>query len=244
MTITKRFIFTTGAKGGVGKSFFSSLLLDYLEDAGVPYLAFDADSSTQSLSRSHPEAKLVAGENKQALDDLLESAVSADVPIVLADFRAGSGHEIIPLFTAVVEDAKDVLEEAGMAMTAAAVVANEPDSLYSLAQWADAFRGNVDWVFVRNELRGPVSILDSTKEGKSLIKACKPLADINLPALDENDAESLRNHGLTVARAIKAKEAGKKIKGITDMAPFSRLRRYRRERFEDLDKIIGDLIPG
>jgi hypothetical protein len=99
----------------------------------------------------------------------------------------------------------------------------------------------VKWLFVRNEVRGPLDLLDQSDAGRDLKTLCNPI-EITLPALDRKDAATLRNHNMNLAEAIQAKLDGKKIEGITDLIPNLRLKGYQAKVNAEFAGVIGQLI--
>lgn len=244
---TKRFFFTVGGKGGVGKTHWMKAFLDYLNDSTIPSLVFDADDTTRSLNRIYPAAKVVPLTDRQnqevhrEMEQMFDAIVGAQEPVALTDFRAGCADQVLPTLSLILEHAKPVLEANDIGITAVAVITNEADSLFSIAQWATELGNGVDWVFVRNEMRGKVELLDGTDFGQDIKKQCKP-TEIVLPALDRKDAAALRNYGMTVADALKAKEEGKKIPGVTDLVPNLRFKSYQTTLFTTFADLLKKLI--
>src|ERR1017187_6527505 len=93
---TKRLIVCAQDKGGIGKSFLTTLLYDYFRERSVRLKAFDLDHANSTFQRYVPEAEFIDTDvdaNKLAVLDQLVHALR-DVDVVLADNRAAGGAKV------------------------------------------------------------------------------------------------------------------------------------------------------
>jgi hypothetical protein len=91
-------IFTAGAKGGSGKTTAARFLITYLRDRGRRPLILDLDDENHTLSRFFPEAVQIGIQREFAHDILIEKAIFPEHDIILADLKAGTGHEVLRWF--------------------------------------------------------------------------------------------------------------------------------------------------
>ena len=103
---------TTSLKGGTGKSFFASVLLDILRHRRVPVAAFDADGAIGALSAMHA-ARDAAGRLRDPQDaatgvvaynirddsrTTLIDSLGCPEPLILHDLAGGSLADLQRLF--------------------------------------------------------------------------------------------------------------------------------------------------
>jgi hypothetical protein len=89
-------IFTAGAKGGSGKTTAARFLITYLRDRGRRPLILDLDDENHTLSRFFPDALQIGSQREFAHDILIEKAM--DHNLIVADLKAGTGHEVLKWF--------------------------------------------------------------------------------------------------------------------------------------------------
>ena len=130
-----RAFFTLQGKGGVGKSFASSVLTQYLMEAGYPVRAFDTDPVNQTLAKYGPlgavHIKLSEPDNPNAIikrhfDQLVEDiAESGPDDVIVVD---NGSSNFLPLMDYLLEnDVPGLLEGEGHEFIINAVVAGGPD---------------------------------------------------------------------------------------------------------------------
>src|SRR5262245_42637150 len=93
--ISKRVIFSMGAKGGVGKTGFMSILADWFHSSAVPITLLDLDTENKaagSLKHYFPDAAdKISIHTPAGLDAFIDYLVNGSLntpPIVLADMGA------------------------------------------------------------------------------------------------------------------------------------------------------------
>src|SRR5882757_4473218 len=79
----KRLILVAMDKGGVGKSFFTILLTQWLHARHRDFLAFDPDYHNSTLTRFVPESQFLDIRHSENLDRIIE--VMHEQPLVLVD---------------------------------------------------------------------------------------------------------------------------------------------------------------
>lgn len=142
-----------GEKGGVGKSLMSRLLAQYFIDNQMPFLGFDTDRSHGALLRFYADyASPVLVDRYEMLDHIVERAVEQPGVRVLVDLAAQT-HD--PL-TAWMEESGvlDMADLSGFSMHYWHVMDSGRDSVDLLSRLLDRFGQRVNYVLVRNHLRG------------------------------------------------------------------------------------------
>lgn len=92
--ITKRLVIVGGGKGGVGKSTFARVLLDYYEKRGVQALPVDGDVENPTLSRFHENAAPLLAQTAKGFESLVAEMEKGEAPLIVADLGAGTGQHM------------------------------------------------------------------------------------------------------------------------------------------------------
>jgi hypothetical protein len=142
-----------GEKGGVGKSLVARLLAQHFIDENIPFLGFDTDRSHGSLMRFYTGyASPVLVDRYEALDAIIEAAIDQPARRVLVDLAAQT-HE--PLVKWMDESGVfDVADVSGVALNYWHVMDAGKDSVELLQRLLDRFGRRLQYVLVRNQLRG------------------------------------------------------------------------------------------
>ena len=156
--------FIGGEKGGVGKSLVARLLAQYLIDNELPFLGFDTDRSHAALLRFYAGyASPVLIDRYEALDSIVEAAVEQPDRRLLVDLAAQTHEPLVKWM-----DESGVLElaaEAGFGLTYWHVMDSGRDSVDLLKALLDRFGARLDYVLVRNQMRGDdFSLLERSGE--------------------------------------------------------------------------------
>lgn len=142
-----------GEKGGVGKSMVSRLLAQYFIDHQLPFVGFDTDRSHGALLRFYADyASPALIDRYEALDQIIEAAVAEPGRRVLVDLAAQTDEPLAKWM-----DESGVLEmadEAGFKLTYWHVMDAGRDSVDLLTRLLDRFGARLNYVLVRNQLRG------------------------------------------------------------------------------------------
>lgn len=236
---TARIVFTQGGKGGVGKSAFSTMLVEWYRKQNVPVALIDMDSENKScgsLAHFFPEAKKTNIQRSRGLDEFVVALFEGS-PIILADMGAGAGEVAHRWFDSMTEQAK----ENGVAFTAIGLVTPDPASVSSVLAWANFLEDRVDYLIVKNALTDPADFTcwDNDPEAAKFRKLARPSV-INMEyRLPEIEHEA-REHGLTLQAVADRKP---------DLPPVLkrgdsvwRAQAYRRHIFAELDGVKGLLL--
>jgi hypothetical protein len=142
-----------GEKGGVGKSMVARLLAQYFIDHEWPFVGFDTDRSHGSLRRFYADyASEALVDQYEALDRIVEAAVARPGVRVLVDLAAQTHEPLVKWM-----DESGVLDMgnlSGFTLKYWHVMDNGRDSVDLLAKLLDRFGHRVNYVLVRNQLRG------------------------------------------------------------------------------------------
>jgi len=162
--VTTPIHFIGGEKGGIGKSLMARVLAQYLIDKQLPFLGFDTDRSHGALMRFYPAfASSVAVDRIESLDAIVEAAVDQPGRRILVDLAAQT-HD--PLATWM-EDAGVIglADELGMKLFYWHVMDSGRDSVDLLRRLLDRFGTGLQYVLVRNQVRGAdFSVLEQSGE--------------------------------------------------------------------------------
>lgn len=156
--------FIGGEKGGVGKSLVSRLIAQYLIDKESPFLGFDTDRSHGALLRFYAGfASPVLIDRYEALDSIIEAAVEQPDRRILVDLAAQTHDPLVKWM-----DESGVLEmaaESGFTITYWHVMDAGRDSVDLLKKLLDRFGARLNYVLVRNQMRGDdFSMLEQSGE--------------------------------------------------------------------------------
>jgi len=145
--------FVGGEKGGVGKSLVARLLAQYLIDHEIPFVGFDTDRSHGALLRYYAGyASPVVTDSYEALDTIVESVVAQAGRRALVDLAAQTHAPLVKWM-----DESGVLELAESGAFSVSywhVMDAGRDSVDLLARLLDRFGSRLNYVLVRNQLRG------------------------------------------------------------------------------------------
>lgn len=142
-----------GEKGGVGKSMISRLLAQYFIDHELPFVGFDTDRSHGALLRFYAEyASPALIDRYEALDRIVETAVEQPGRRVLVDLAAQTQEPLVRWMDE--SGVLDMADLSGIALYAWHVMDSGRDSVDLLARLLERFGQRVQYVIVKNELRG------------------------------------------------------------------------------------------
>ncbi len=200
-TQAKRLILVAMDKGGVGKSFFTILLIQWLQLRGHVVMAFDPDYQNSTLTRFVPQAQFLDIRHSENLDRVIE--VMNDHPLVVVD-GVGSQQRIF----------LDWLEETnllqlrhgmGLELTLVLIVEEDKDTVHQAGEAVARIGRNADWLVVRNQKTMPTSrIYDQSKARKELA-ACGA-HEMTMPKLTDHLVLHLQQTSQTMERALESNQ--------------------------------------
>jgi len=142
-----------GEKGGVGKSMVARLLAQYFIDKDIPFVGFDTDRSHGALLRFYADyASPVLIDRYEALDHIVEAAVELPGVRVLVDLAAQTHEPLVRWM-----DDSGILnmaDDTGFTLHYWHVMDSGRDSVDLLTRLLDRYGDQLNYVLVRNQLRG------------------------------------------------------------------------------------------
>jgi hypothetical protein len=234
---TSRIAFLQGGKGGVGKTAFATMLIEWYRTKGAPVALIDMDSENKSrgsLGHFFPDARKVNIQRARGLDDFVD-VLDQGAPIVVADMGAGAGEVAHQWFDSMHEQAKD----SGVAFTAIGLVTPDPASVSSVLTWGNFLENRVDYLIVKNALSNPAdfSCWENDPAAIEFRRLAQPKVISMEYRLPEIEHEA-REHGLTLQAVAERKTT---VPALKSTASVWRAQAYRRHIFAELDT-VKDLL--
>jgi len=174
---------------------------------------------------------------------VIEKALSGEHEFIVADLKAGTGHEVLKWF---LDLPFDQLRERGVRLVCLGSVTSAPDSVQSFLNWAAALSHHVDYVVFRNLKDGEnLYDYDQTRQALEFRETYDP-AHVTVPKLSPLYQTELEIRKLTITEVL----------GLTDhtssedrigpvLSPLlarARLRTYQRGIYEQLDLALQRLF--
>ncbi len=186
--------FIGGEKGGVGKSLVSRLVAQYLIDNELPFLGFDTDRSHGALLRFYSGyASPVLIDRYEALDSIIEAAVEEPDRRILVDLAAQTHDPLVRWMDE--SGVLDMAAESGFTITYWHVMDSGRDSVDLLKKLLDRFGARLNYVLVRNQMRGDdFSMLEQSGEQDralgfgAVVVSIKHLSDTIIQKIDASSS--------------------------------------------------------
>lgn len=234
-----RIVFTQGGKGGVGKTAFSTMLVEWYGANGTPHALIDMDTENKdrgSLGHFFPQARKSNIQRAQGLDEFV-NVLEEGTPVVIADMGAGAGEVAHRWFDSMHEQAR----ENGVVFTAIGLVTPDPASVASVLAWAAFLQYRVDYLIVKNSLSNPSDFGywetdPGAQEFRRIFRPAEISMEYRLPEI-EHEA---RNHGVTM-QAVASRKTN--VPALNRTASVWRAQAYRRNLFAEFDRVKDLLLP-
>jgi hypothetical protein len=229
--MTTNIHFIGGEKGGVGKSLMSRVLAQYLIDHELPFLGFDTDRSHGALMRFYAGfASPVAVDKVESLDAIVEAAVDQPGRRILVDLAAQT-HD--PLATWMEEAGViSLADELGMKLFYWHVMDAGKDSVDLLRRLLDRFGTGLNYVLVRNQVRGSdFSVLEQSGEQARAIGMGAHV--VSVKRLHESVIQKIDNSSSSF---WKAKSADKDASGL-GLMDRQRVKMWLRDVYREIDEV-------
>jgi len=233
-------LFTAGAKGGSGKSTAARFLITYLRELGAEPLLMDLDDENRTLSRFFPEALSVEIKKKSSHDVLVQTALTGNHPLVLADLKAGTGRDVLEWFLDV---PFEELRASQVTFVCLGSITSSPDSVQSFLNWVGELRDQVSYLVFKNLKDGEtLPDYEDTHEAIRFRKQLNPV-HVTIPRLDEEYQTELERLNLTISELIDSDQLQENLsargKPLGDILPQlllrARLRNFQRRIYQQLD---------
>lgn len=238
-------IFTAGAKGGSGKTTAARFLITYLQDHGCAPLILDLDDENHSLSRFFPEAVQIGIQPEFAHDVLIEKSISKEHGIIVADLKAGTGHEVLKWF---LELPFAELKQRGVELVCVGSITSAPDSVQSFLNWAASLEDHVRYLVFRNLKDGEqLYDYDQTRQAGEFRTRFNP-AHVTVPKLSPLYQTELEIRRLTISQVLAWSDG---VSGYDDsigpvLSPLlarARLRTFQNNIYAQLDQAAELILP-
>lgn len=196
--MNKQINLVINGKGGVGKSFFATNFVQYLEDCGIEHHAIDSDHENSTLKRFHPEAEFINLEHRREIDRVFTAAELSDLLVI--DCRAASTDLFIDFFDEV--GVSEVLRSLNARLTTICPVNHEADSVQQLRTLSDALHDSCAWVVVKNEAHSEAfKIYDGSKTRRHLVDELHA-REITMPRMYDWLVTALNEHNASITTAL------------------------------------------
>ena len=221
--------FIGGEKGGVGKSLTSRLLAQYMIDQQIPFLGFDTDRSHGALLRFYEGfASPVVLDKREAFDVVVEAATENPERRILVDLAAQTHDPLVQW----IDDAGviELAQELGVTLTYWHVMDAGKDSVDLLGKLLDRFGASLQYVLVRNQVRGgDFAVLDqSGLQDKAMALGAKV---ITLKKLHEGVVNRVDADSSSFWKATQSEPGGL---GLMDR---QRLKMWLRDAYREIESV-------
>ena len=219
--------FIGGEKGGVGKSLTARLLAQYMIDQQIPFLGFDTDRSHGALLRFYEGfASPVVLDKREAFDVVVEAATQDPERRILVDLAAQTHDPLVQW----IDDAGviELAQELGVTLTYWHVMDAGKDSVDLLGKLLDRFGASLQYVLVRNQVRGAdFAVLDqSGLQDKAMALGAKV---ITLKKLHEGVVNKIDADSSSFWKATQSEPGGL---GLMDR---QRLKMWLRDAYREIE---------
>jgi MinD-like ATPase involved in chromosome partitioning or flagellar assembly len=204
--MSKRIIFSMGARGGVGKTTVISTLADWYAEHKVPVelLDFDDENKANSgLNHFQKSARKIHVDKRDGLDVFIEIVDKTTHPVIVADFGARSGRLTFNWFDSTFEHLKGL----DITFTAVGVVTTDPGSVTSVLEWADHLQKKVQYLIVLNELQTEQAVFDVWEKSEQVARFRADLKPkvIRFLSINPDLQKGISNHGASLFEVAQKK---------------------------------------
>jgi hypothetical protein len=219
------------SKGGVGKSFITLNLCEWLRSQQMPFIAFDPDWCNSTLTRFFPEAEFIDISEAVHLDNVIRAFERTD--LVLTDGVGSLQSKFIDWL----EETRvfALREELSLDITMLVIIEEDKETVFQAGQAAHRIGDRANWLVVRNLKTSPVTeIYDNSNARKTLLEL--GAKEITIERLPWNLNSMIQ-------------KSSKSIGGlINDESIFflerQRMRSYQQRLFDELASAREFLLPG
>jgi hypothetical protein len=228
---TKRLIVPATSKGGVGKSYLTLNLCEWLRAQAVPFVAFDPDWCNSTLTRFYADAEFIDISEAVHLDNVIRAFERTD--LVLTDGVGSLQSKFIDWL----EETRvfDMREELSLDITMLLIIEEDKETVFQAGQAAQRVGDRANWLVVRNLKTSPVTeIYDNSNARKLLLELGAKEITIerlpwNLNSMIQKTSKSIG--GLVEDESIFFLER-------------QRMRSYQQRLFDEFTSARDFLLPG
>jgi hypothetical protein len=228
---SKRLIMQATSKGGVGKSYVTINLCEWLQALKVPFVAFDPDWCNSSLTRFYPAAEFIDISEAVHLDNVIRAFERTD--LVLTD---GVGS-LQAKFIDWLEETRvfDLREELSLDVTMLVIIEEDKETVFQAGQAAQRIGDRANWLVIRNLKTSPVTeIYDNSNARRTLLEL--GAKEITVERLPWNLSSILQKSSKSLG-ALAEDES-------IFFLERQRLRSYQQRLFEEFESARDYLLPG
>ena len=227
----KQLVIILNGKGGVGKSFFATNLVQYLKDQQIEHHAIDTDNENSTLKRFHGEAEFININNVQEIDALFAALEKSS--LVVVDCRAASTDIFLDYFAEV--RAFEILEMLDAALTIVSPVNHEADSVEQVKIIAEALGAKCRYLIVRNQAHSEQFRIYDNSQTRSRVLGELAGREILMPKLYDWLVTGLNETNLSMTAAIAGSEFS--------LVDRQRLKNWQANFYEQLDQARDLILP-
>ena len=224
--------FIGGEKGGVGKSLTARVLAQYMIDKNLPFLGFDTDRSHGALMRFYAAyASPVVMDHYEALDVIVEAAAYQPERRILVDLAAQTHEPLVQWM----EDAGviNMAEEMGMTIHYWHVMDAGKDSVDLLQKLLDRFGTGLNYVLVRNQIRGnDFSVLEQSGQQHRALELGAKI--VSIKRLHEGVIQKIDAGSSSFWKAKNPQEPNSGGLGLMDR---QRVKMWLRDAYREMDDV-------
>ena len=228
----KQLVIILNGKGGVGKSFFATNLVQYLKDQQIEHHAIDTDNENSTLKRFHGEAEFININNVQEIDALFAALEKSS--LVVVDCRAASTDIFLDYFAEV--RAFEILEMLDAALTIVSPVNHEADSVEQVKIIAEALGAKCRYLIVRNQAHSEQFRIYDNSQTRSRVLGELAGREILMPKLYDWLVTGLNETNVSMTAAIAGSEFS--------LVDRQRLKNWQANFYEQLDQARDLILPN
>ncbi len=228
---TKRLIVPATSKGGVGKSYLTINLCEWLNAQNVPFVAFDPDWCNSSLTRFYPGAEFIDISEAVHLDNVIRAFERTD--LVLSDGVGSLQSKFIDWL----EETRvfDLRSELSLDITMLLIIEEDKETVFQAGQAVQRIGDRANWLVVRNLKTSPVTeIYDNSNARKALLEV--GAKEITIERLPWNLNSMIQKASKSISALIE------------DESIFflerQRMRSYQQRLFDEFTSARDFLLPG
>jgi hypothetical protein len=230
--MTKQINLVINGKGGVGKSFFATNLVQYFKDGGIAHRALDTDHENSTLKRFHPEAEFVSLEDKRGLDAVFHAAETSSLLVV--DCRAASTDLFLDYFTEI-GGLSGALRLYDAGLTLVCPVNHEADSVEQVRLLSDALGEQCRYLVVKNQAHSEAfTLYDESKMRRQLLDTLGA-REMTMPRMHDWLVTALNRHNVTATTAL--------VHSAVHLLDRQRLKHWQAKLYAELDSVAELLLP-
>lgn len=219
-----------GEKGGVGKSLTARVLAQYMIDKSIPFLGFDTDRSHGALMRFYSGyASPVVMDRYEALDVIVEAAADQPERRVLVDLAAQTHDPLVRWMDDV--GLINMADEMDLTIHYWHVMDSGKDSVDLLQKLLDRFGTGLQYVLVRNQIRGnDFSVLEQSGQQQRALELGAKI--VSIKRLHEGVIQKIDAGSSSFWKAKNANDPSSGGLGLMDR---QRVKMWLRDAYREID---------